>query len=93
MNKISNYERYILLTQPYISHAEIKKVTGIGDTNRITSIISQIKARAKNANIQILDIKGKVPSKMLAEFLGLNIDEIYNNALRERAFSETYNKN
>lgn len=84
MEKITNIERYKLLTQPYISHNEIMRVIGIGNTNRVTSIISQVRAKAKNENVPIIDIKGKVPSKMLIEFLGLDINEIYQNALKEK---------
>jgi hypothetical protein len=80
---ITNLERYQILTQPYIGRSDIMKVTGFC-SNKTSALITEIIAAAKNKGKKLLYERGRVPSKYLIERLDLDLEEIYQNAVREQ---------
>jgi hypothetical protein len=81
---ITNLERYQILTQPYIGRSDIMKVTGFC-SNKTSELITEIIIRATKQGKKLLYERGRVPSKYLIERLDLDMEEIYQNAVREKS--------
>ena len=81
----TNIRKYQLLTKLYIRHREILEVLDSKDAVKATKIIQQIIEQAKAKGRPLLYERGSVPTKLFIEKLEINVDEIYQNALKEKA--------
>ena len=80
---MTNLERYQVLTQPYIRNQEIMALTGLC-RHKVSDLISVIIDKATKQGKTLLYARGHIPSKMLIEHLGLDLNELYELALKEK---------